>query len=132
MSEEWSFERTLEECLGWFEGFRRLGFSSDDVYFGCDVDEGRAITICMILRAQGKEFASIIGKAPPEFTPELLAKEWERVANRWNDTTVPEAERQRIYEQSFPRTSSLRFLSLVKEAGIKIPPQEDSVVDSPP
>ena len=80
------------ECLAFHEAFRRLNFSSNDifVYFG---RQG----VKVVLRTQGKEFVVAVDDRDWPCGTEERIKQWSEAVRAWNGS-MTDAERKSIYE----------------------------------
>lgn len=92
-------EAAFGEAWAVFEALRRLGFRSDDIYFqvGGEVSPG-VWQICVVLRAQGKEFTAIPCAVAGD--PDDIEKRWKVFSQRIVDRDVPEEELAKIWEGS--------------------------------
>jgi len=117
------------EALCLHEVFRRLGFSSEQIFvqLACTADPNRLVffdraktgDLCVhvVLRAQGLEYTGGIGPLP------VAEDDWEQT---WTDATVawnaaPEAEMKKIWERSRVLKTSFNVMMALQAKGFRIP-----------
>ena len=84
-----------EKQLALFEAFRRLGFTSDEIFVG--YNGGNPV---VVVRAQEKQFAVAVGDTGPQPTDEQqYQEEWVDAVAAWNGGMLTEVERQRLYRE---------------------------------
>lgn len=111
-----TLNEVLDEALGFFEAFRKMGFAAADIYFGWD-----AKVAFMILRTQGKEFVAICGPRNGATDSELHDK-WQAKAVWWNLKTAATArERQEIWNHCLARRHAVNLITGLLSKGIMIP-----------
>jgi len=84
------------------EALRKLGFSAEDIYLVPSVPIDAPHTgewLCVVLRAQGKEFVKPIGPIGNATSREALYQKWSDLAEELK--TVPRAVLARIYSERF-------------------------------
>lgn len=113
------FKLVLEQALAVFEAFRRLGFTSDEIFFTLD-----SVHVFMTLRTQGREFVITCGPYGP-LTPREATDQWNEMAREWNGP-MTETERQRIWGQSFIFNQGGDLIRGLVRKGIQIPKQSTS------
>lgn len=117
-------DKLMWETWAAFEALRRLGFSSDDIFFHpaavdpVSKEEGMGV----LLKAQGKQFAIFIGPhgLPPqqlgnqwqEFVSELQRRENDELARRWTESKMSKA--------------SVDFIKALLDKGFYIPKTRDA------
>lgn len=94
-----TMRRALGEAWAVFEALRRLGFSSDDIFFqvGGEVSRGM-YQICIVLRAQNREFTAI--PCAVQGDPEEIEQQWLQFAQAVVNGTVAETELSAIWKNS--------------------------------
>lgn len=87
---------TMRAFLGVFEGLRKMGFRSDDIYCQSarSVELGGALAAYCTLRTQGKEFSVFAGPVESEAA---MAAEYRAVAQAVLSHAVPQADLDRIW-----------------------------------
>ena len=121
------FPRVLQEAWAYFEALRRLGFRSDDIYFGTGLGipdglpNASAAVSCMfvILRMHDKEF--IINVGPYSGDAEMQEKIWLQIVAGVADGTYDEEELQIIWDNSKASRRSVDFIVALHEKGIAMP-----------
>lgn len=110
--------KSVRQALGCYEGFRRLGFEPDVIFF---IYMQHQQELFCVLSTQGKEFK--INCGPLQVTRE----QWEAMA-----TFIPKLQKvfseedlQRIWEESMIFERSLEFLVRIKSKGIEIPKERE-------
>lgn len=104
----------LRECLAYHEAFRKLGFSSDDIYFMCEdkPSSGLYRRIWMVLKSEEKEFICAAGEVLGN--PGDIRDEWCRVSEWWNETT--DANRRTIWVNSHVFSTKFDFtMALIRK-----------------
>jgi hypothetical protein len=120
------FPRVLLETWGYFEALRRLGFSSNDIYFATamGIPDGLAQPvpvpcIFVILRHGDEEF--VINAGPYEGEAEMIEKMWLQIVAGVGDGTYDEEELQIVWDRSKARTQSVDFVIALRHKGIPLP-----------
>lgn len=107
----------IDEALGWFEAYRRLGFPSEHIHLAIYA----AGDVFMELHSQGKVFRGgcgfYDGTAHPRDEVHAL---WISRATDWN-STMSESERAALYAQAFPAQNVEVFLLGLHRKGIVLP-----------
>jgi hypothetical protein len=116
-----SIHPILRGVLGTFEGFRKAGFPSDDIYVEVcrspDVADDE-LMVFVTLKSSGKEFSVSIGPWP-ENTVNVLHDQWLAVCAAIHD--IPQADMNRIWYESFPYKDAVGFTFAIMNKGIPIP-----------
>jgi len=113
---------TMRAFLGCWEGFRKIGFSADDLYFSV----GRAVEFagrpgCYVtLRTQGREFNVLVGPAGADGGA-ALQEEYARVAEAISGRQVPMADLDRIWQECKLREHMPELLLAIETKGIRLP-----------
>lgn len=106
-------EQVLNEALATFEAYRRLGFTSDEIFFTLD-----SVNIFMVLQTQGKEFTITCGPRGVLDANQITA-EWNKKAEAWNGTmTAP--EREQIWISSFVASHCGSLIDGLMRKGIRL------------
>jgi len=116
----------MRRFLGGWQGFRKLGFASDDLY--CSVQNsvrlgGRLGCFC-ILKTQGKQFALECGPIESE---KKTADEYERVTHAILAGEIPQEDLDRIWHASEVFQRFEAFAEAIVSKGIEIPNATDDV-----
>lgn len=110
----------LRQALGCYEGFRRLGFSADDLFF---IYASKQLELFCVLRTQGKEFS--INCGPMRVTQKQYEAMSYNATVAVNDGDMPEEDLQRIWTESFVYQQPLECMLRIKAKGIVIPKEEE-------
>lgn len=108
-------DAVLDEALGWFEAYRRIGFTPDEIRFGWTDQE-----IWMVAQAQGCEFRGICGARPENVGEEEILRAWAKKGDWWN-RFASKAAQSEIYFKSFPARNAFTLLLKLKEKGFQLP-----------
>lgn len=115
-----SYHRAYRESLGVFEALRRLGFSSDDIYFmvaGAN-EQGPKQTV-MVLRTQGKEFKVITGYL--EGSVEEIQDTWVEIATALNDKKIPQEQLDASWRSCMLYLRAAEFVAALVKKGFELP-----------
>lgn len=108
-----SVDEVLNEALGFFEAFRRIGFSADDLFLGSD-----SWQVFLAVQAQGRQFIAICG--PYEGPEAELLTRWREKATWWNQTASSE-EREALWNRSFARNNAFDLVTGLIRKGFDLP-----------
>jgi hypothetical protein len=119
---------TLRAFLGTFEVFRRLGYSSDDLF--CLISRsaragGRLSCFLWLKTRDGKEFTVEVGPIT-SWHPKDFEDEYKRVSQAWNEGAVSEEDRERILLDSEAYKHSVLLLQSLAAKGF-VPPKIEKV-----
>ena len=98
----------VRKFLGAFEGFRKVGFRAEDLYFVLQPSAtlgGRLGGFCS-LKLEGKEFSVELGPVPKTYgktdeeRKEILGREFKKVCEAVNQGLVPQEDLDRIWRES--------------------------------
>src|SRR3972149_3229058 len=90
-------EPAFREALGAFEALRKLGFLSDDIFFGVGGEmPGLGWQFVVRLITQDKEFVVIAGFVDDE--PEKIKERWMKIAE--NLKAIPQDVMNRVWQES--------------------------------
>lgn len=109
----------VREALGIYEGFRKLGFPSDYIFAGLKPLDPKTGVVCIVLKAQGKEFTVDAGLM--RATQEEFAEIWGKTATAVVNREVSPVDLSRIYEESLPYQRSAEFMAALLLKGIETP-----------
>lgn len=79
MDDHFELMELMGECWAGHEGFRRCGFTPDQILVYCGIVESLSPTenyLAAVLSVDGKNFVYIAGHVPGELTPEQVLDEW--------------------------------------------------------
>lgn len=114
---------SMRRFLGNREGFRRLGFSRDDLYCECarSVELGGQLGLYLTLKTRGQEFRVFCGPAGDEGAVEA---EYRALCEAAAAGRIPQGDLQRMWEESevYHRAADLLRALLLK--GIALPDRE--------
>ncbi len=111
---------SMRMFIGNREGFRRIGFSADDLYCECapSLELAGALGVYCTLKTRGKEFRVWCG--PAEST-EAVAAEYARVAKAAENKTLDTGSYERIWQESEVRARTVDLLRALMAKGIAVP-----------
>lgn len=101
----------LENCIGFFEAYRRLGFLPDEIFFVTD-----AVFIGMQIHRGGQVFGVAAGPRK-DFDGGEIETQWLALCNRWNSSMTP-AEREVLWQKSWACNNAGRFVSMMVHHGV--------------
>ena len=107
----------LRECLAIQSALRDLGYPADDLSLVSD-PEGK---LYVSLKTPKKDLAVLLGEVDAWEVDDLF-KEWERVADAWNDNRI--SDQAFILRMSKVEKHKEEFITLVKDSGITFPGPE--------
>ncbi|MDD5008554.1 MAG: hypothetical protein PHC68_09200 [Syntrophorhabdaceae bacterium] len=113
------YPRPYRECLAFFEALRRLGFSSDDIYFMVAGAETPKKQLTIVLRTQSKEFVIIAGELSED--PDKIRETWIELANKLSSGQIDQEELNSSWRQSAARQHAGMFVASILAKGISIP-----------
>lgn len=104
--------------MGNREGFRRFGFSADDLFLmtARSVSLGGELACFCVLRTQGKEFSVLCGPIESE---EDVAREYASICEKQNALSQGDADR--IWEESEVCMRKVDLLMVLQGKGFRIP-----------
>lgn len=108
----------VQQALGMYEMFRRLGFEPDDLYFASD-PTGIGI---LVLRTQGLEFNAVSDCTDARLANKRKARRiWTQAVALWTSPQVPDAERLEIINRVLAKADSLGLILALRNKGFIIP-----------
>jgi len=121
---------TFREALGIHEGFRRCGFSPDDIFWSLNPDPsypagtvtfGKPGTreMLVVLKTQGKEFAVTVGKV--RMTHEEWEVSWKAVCVAVLERKVSEDDLRIVWESCMAYRDKVGFVVAISSKGIEVP-----------
>lgn len=102
-------------ALGAHEGFRKLGFRSDDIFVHLRPDH----KLLVILRTQGKHVAINCGQVA--LTDQQFRTTWMAVARAVRENLLSDADLDRIWKESPAYQNSVYFVEALLRSGFKLP-----------
>ncbi len=118
-------DKGYREALGAFEGFRKLGFSSDDIYFTvggqapASHPEGPGRQVVIVLKAQGKRFNIVVGFVADD--ADSIERTWVEFATAVNDGQVSQEHLDRLWQESMIHNDAAGFLIALVGKGFTLP-----------
>jgi hypothetical protein len=114
---------TIRAVIGTWEGYRKAGFKADDIY--CEVAANPEcppghLMVFTTLKAQGKEFRIGVG-IWAEADIENLAVQWKSACAAVAGGQVPQADCDRIWQESLPHKDAIGFILALQDKGFAIP-----------
>jgi hypothetical protein len=112
---------TMRMFMGNFEGFRRIGFSADDLFLTVSrsVELDGAVACFCVLKTQGKEFSVLCGPIP-NGDANAFSREYAAICEAM-PSGIPQADMDRIWQESEIYEKSLEFIVALKAKGFRIP-----------
>lgn len=116
----------LQQALGAFEGFRKLGFSADNIFIiingPMQLQQGPETChqILMSLRAQDKEFKVDCGIVP-DTEKRDIGDLWMDVCEAMNNETIDRDALDKVWQKSLAHRDSASFVAALVRKGFIIP-----------
>lgn len=107
--------KAFRSALGCWEGFRKLGFSSNEISIELD---GPRKLLHVVLRTQDKQFVVAVAKCDmgkEEFETKLTA-----VITAVNDRSLCDEDLDEIWRESLPYKHSYDFVMGILQKGIRL------------
>ena len=113
----------LRRVLGCFEGFRKVGFRADDLY--CEPARSPGLpagqlAVFITLKTQGQEFRIECGQWDESAVDDLRVQ-WRATCQAVNADEVPQADMDRIWQESVIFADSVGFVLALGRKGIRPP-----------
>ena len=86
------FPKPYRDAFAHWHAFRKLGFSSDDLFFGFGTVDGATDTVHLQLKSQGETFTVIAGRLPGH-SYKVVTDTWGKFAILVNDASDDDRER---------------------------------------
>jgi hypothetical protein len=120
------YPKILLEAIAIWELMRRMGFPSDDIYFGTEHAGGRGMIGIRVEAHQGeKRFPIRVGIT--KLSVKKAERKWKALANEWNADSTPEEDRRSIYQNSIAWNRGPEMLIKFTLAGFK-PPNRNPIL----
>ena len=127
------YDQPYQEALGTFEGFRKLGFSAEDIYITINGPLKEApfnfqigmIQILLTLRTQGKQFHMDCGVLND--TPDNAAKKWEKLGTAMNEGRIKSKHLDEVWQKSQAHRDPAGFIVALKNKGFVLPKEMSCV-----
>jgi hypothetical protein len=118
---------SFRKAIGAREGFRKLGFSADDLHIiaaQAEIVSKTHLGVFMVLKTQGKQFNVICGswKRSQQKKFESL---WPRVCEAVNNGDVSQTDMDRMWQESPCFINPKGFVLKLKEKGFCIPAEHE-------
>lgn len=107
---------TFRQALGCHEGFRRLGFEPEDLYF---VYQHKTEIFYIQLQTQQKEFYLSLGYIKD--SQEEIYRQWTAITQAVRDRKISEAVLQQCWAESMVYQDPTGFLEALVRKGFTIP-----------
>lgn len=111
----------VRSYIGCFEGYRKLGFRADDIYFETSLTiDARILLVFCTLKTQGMTFrvgVSYVAKHDAEVVEKALREASRAVAAR----EVSGSDLDRIWQESLPFRDGAGFVVALTEKGFQFP-----------
>lgn len=125
---------TLRGAVGVFEGLRKAGFESDDIFVQVAGSPGLPageLMVFVALKTQGKEFLVSVGRWLEAKTDDLQ-QQWLALCAAMNGRDVPDADMDRIWQESIVFGDMVGFTLAIMNKGIEIPNLGAATTATPP
>lgn len=106
----------IRQAIGCHEGFRKLGFVSDDLFVHFNPDN----SMLVVLKTQGKDFSVTVGWVEGVSHDEWQEL-WASAAEAVRDQRVTQKDMDRIWQESLPFNNAHGFLMAIMSKGIRVP-----------
>ena len=107
----------VEATWASFEGFRKLGFLSDDIYV---VADNAGPDVFVQVRQGERQFNFRVGPRG-DLSTEQFFESWKRYAARVNSRDVPDQELERIYDVWLNNLDAVGLMLAMERKGLSIP-----------
>lgn len=107
------FPVSIREALAVFEMYRRLGFSSEKIFFVERTFNGEVGV--QVKDERGTTFTAEVGSTYPE-----ALVDWQKAATSWNDITR-ESDRQAVYRGSNIIVRGAEMILAMRQKGLDVP-----------
>jgi hypothetical protein len=116
---------TLRAFMGNWEGFRRMGFPSENLYLmtSASIELGGALGAYLVLRRRGREFSVFCGEVRSE---EAVETEYRAMCEAVVDGTFDQEDLDRIWQESVVYARAGELIAALLHKGIDIPDREAS------
>lgn len=113
------YEQPFKEAVGTFEALRKLGFSSNDIFFGVATPRSDIVQVFVALKAQGKEFTVTLGVV--KGTATQVTDTWKTLAERIVAGQIPQADLDHVWQNCLVRQHAEDFVAALKNKGLVLP-----------
>jgi len=103
----------LKQALGFFETFRKMGFTPDEIFVAYD-RMGQAGRVQVVLKAQDKTFSCDAGLVT--FDGDRFKELWAEASEVWNGQASDE-EREQLWNESWVRKNATNFILALAARG---------------
>ncbi len=111
-------EPAFREAIGTFEALRKMGFSSDDIFFGVGGElKGLGYQFYVKLETQGKDFTVITGFVKDE--PEKIRARWQEIAEQ--QPTMEQSLLDEVWQRSVAFLNFAAIGQAINDKGIFLP-----------
>lgn len=145
IKKRWQTEEVPEAILeAWstHEAFRRLGFSSDEIFFGANrpakmgltpilkhepgftvcVSEANYWQVVCVLKTHGREFVVTCGWMPKRISHKKILSIWSDFVERFNAGKLEDGYLQGVWEKSAVKNTAFELVAALLRADI-VPPR---------
>lgn len=94
------FEPLYVDCWAWQQAFRKLGFSSDNIFVSINRNgeiPGAPLWVFVLLKTQGLDFTVPAG--PFEVSEETFAAKWTEFCTAFNERRIDEGDLIAAYQE---------------------------------
>lgn len=110
----------MRNFIGNYQGFRKLGYSADDLY--CQVERsvklGGHLGVFLVLKTQGKMFSVECG---PVASKEETVEEYKRICGAAGLCEIPEEDLQKIWRECEVYVRKVDFVVALRNKGFLLP-----------
>lgn len=108
------FDPALVEALCFYEGFRHLGFTPDELFLAVSPDPTKwrantKTTVMMVISRGGEQYDAPAGES--DASPLHLMREWQRLAELWNSGQISREEFGPYWANSKLRQNGVLYIS---------------------
>jgi hypothetical protein len=121
----------LRGVIGVFEGMRKVGFVSDDIFVEVNRHPDLAedeLMVFVALKTQGREFLVSVGPWPCDKVDDLHAQ-WIVLCEAMNKNDVVQADMDRIWQESLVFRDKVGFATAIAMKGIAAPGTDAPPID---
>ena len=116
------YAEPYQEALGTYEGFRRLGFSADDIYFlanGPFAEFDGKTQLCIVLRTQGKQYVVNCGRSAEK--PDDIETTWRLLATACSTGNIDVDAYKLCWQQSLVHAAPAMLVNDLVLKGFRLP-----------
>lgn len=114
---------TIRNFLGFWQAFRMLGFSSDDIFYQIapSVELGGHPAAYIVLMTQGKSFSIILGAVDSMKTTDTYEKLYAETTREANAGKISHETMDRVWQETLAFQDKAGFINAIHRKGIFFP-----------